>query len=383
MNIFDQMRDDLCSEIIKVPFNPDLTPRAQIEAAIASLPPRRCPQHLHELHHLDVGATVQNALRHDIGYDQVDWAVDFAATYDRCSQCPHDVSNRKVETENCAVGRWHYIKSVRMLDDKGIPLPRKFLNAVLEADQIPREQFGQWLAGEAELRCEAGNQMLRRRDASMTPPFKEWAISPHFPHCPRCLLERLGISNDESGATFDSFKINPPTISKHLEICRSFAAAPKGVLLLLGGCGAGKTHLAIAILREQLIRQAGKLAFIKHRHFLARHCHAQRPVAFGDQPPASPLEKCQEAKILVYDELTANTDNNRACEDVLLDLFERRITNFKPSIITSNLLPGELEAAVGTRLFDRLRRAAFAVLEFGFESKRPGLNEDYLRQCPS
>ena len=84
--------------------------------------------------------------------------------------------------------------------------------------------------------------------------------------------------------------------------------------------------------------------------------------------------------MLVYDELSVTTDLGRAYEDVLLDLFEHRIGYSKPSVITTNSSRDELEAALGSRLYDRLRRAAFAVLEFGFESKRSSLNADYLNR---
>jgi DNA replication protein DnaC len=107
-----------------------------------------------------------------------------------------------------------------------------------------------------------------------------------------------------------------------------------------------------------------------------------RPIAFGTEAPESPLTRCQASSLLVYDELAAASDG-RNCEDVLLDLFEYRIGHFKPSVITTNLNLGELEAALGTRLYDRLRRAASTVLEFGFESKRKGLNADYLSRVPS
>jgi hypothetical protein len=103
-------------------------------------------------------------------------------------------------------------------------------------------------------------------------------------------------------------------------------------------------------------------------------------VSFGKEAPESPLKGCQEASLLVYDELTPATDNNRACEDFLLDLFEHRIGHYKPSIITASVTPSELETMPGSRLYDRLRRAAFAVLEFGFESKRKALNADYLNR---
>ena len=143
---------------------------------------------------------------------------------------------------------------------------------------------------------------------------------------------------------------------------------------MLGNNGTAKTHLAIAILRESLRQRKSGQRFIKHRHFLAQHSRSLRPVPFGDEPPESPLAGSQQSELLVYDEFTATTDANRACEDVLLDLFDPRIGHFKPSIITSNVSLDDLEAALGSKLYDRLRRAAFAVLEFSFESKRPQFN---------
>ena len=365
-------------DIIRVAFDPDRTPRAQIEAAIAAVAPRQCRRHPDQTLPVDSEATVRNALSNYDGIHSHRWCVEFQATYERCGGCPHTEQADEIEVEDCAVGPVRFgNRFIGTCDETGKPVPTQHGSARLEADQTARAQFQAWLKTAAGLRCPSSDQMLPRRKAQMFAPFPSWAIEPKFPPCLRCSLERLGIAPDESGASFDNFRPDPPALREHLKVCRAFAAAPKGVLLMVGNTGTGKTHLAIVTMRELLRRGEHGLVLVKHRHFLAGHWQSLRPVAFGDETPASPLAVCQESPLLVYDELTATTDA-RASEDVLLDLFEKRIGHFKPSIITANLSREELEPVLGTRLHDRLRRAAFAVLEFGFESKRPGLNSDYL-----
>lgn len=384
-NLIQQIRAAANPNAIKIPFDPDRSPRQQIEAAIAMVKARICERHPHEILPVDRMATVRSALHHDYPYEEQPHVVEFTATYDRCLQCPQSNIDHDIEVENCAVGIHRFGKhDLHIRDEKGIPLPHCYGSAHLETDRSAREQFDAWLGHGAGCSCRFSNQTLHRRDADMKMPFESWFIEPQFAPCLQCRVECLGISPDEARASFDKFVVDPPAIRQHLETCRAFANAPNGTLLLLGGVGTGKTHLAIAILRELLRKRTSNLLFVKHRHFLAQHWHALRPVAFGEEPPESPLARCQEASLLVYDELTVTTDNSRAYEDLLLDLFEKRIGHFKPSIITANVKPDELEVVLGSRLYDRMRRANFAMLEFGFDSKRKSLNEDYLnRNRPS
>jgi DNA replication protein DnaC len=199
--------------------------------------------------------------------------------------------------------------------------------------------------------------------------------------CPSCSLESLGLTPAEAQASFDNFRIEPPAIKAQFDKCRDFAADPKGQLILVGNVGTGKTHLSVATLRDQLHRGSTDLCFVRHRDFLRQLVLARRPFPFDEKPPKDPMDRCRRASLLVYDDLTANVDSGRPFEDALLELFEYRIGHFLPSVISANISPAELEVVLGSRLLDRFRAANFALLEFGFESKRRSLNSDYLERC--
>lgn len=383
-NSFQRMRSGADPRAIEIPFDPSRTIRQQIETALSSVPAGSCDRHPHEQQPVDINSIIQAAIHHDYPYREEIRRVEFNATYDRCAICPHNDARHGTEVEKCPVGPLRLGRNDICIRDKdGKPLVQRHGNHRLEADQSAQEQFQAWLDSNSTYRCELGNQLLQRRDAHMTRPFESWRIIPEFVPCLQCGLERLGITPDEAHASFDNFVIDTPAMREIVEECRAFAAAPHGVLLMLGNTGTGKTHLAIAILRELLRRRVVGLRFIKHRHFLGQHWRALRPVPFGEEPPESPLADHQRSAVLFYDELTTTTDNNRAYEDVLLDLFEHRNGHFKPTIVTANVSRADLEATLGSRLYDRLRRVNFAVLEFGFESKRGALNADYLNRTRS
>ena len=116
---------------INIPFDPARTPRAQIEAALASLPGSRCVKHPHELRPVDKRLTVMRAIQPDYGteFTGPSHACQFTATHD----------NREGRQLYTALGfEW------------------------LQADRIPQEQFEAWRsAREAALRREFGNGVPR------------------------------------------------------------------------------------------------------------------------------------------------------------------------------------------------------------------------------
>jgi DNA replication protein DnaC len=356
------------SELITVPFNPDRSPRSQIEAAIASLPPRPCERHPHELRPVASEATLARTL---LDYPK----PQFTAIYERCVQCPLSQAGRGKDTKGCPVA------SASSAHDEHYRLwPTASRSLDLETDRSAREVFNTWLQGSPALWCGQARAFLPLSKAGLPSEFEPLLVRPQFAKCPQCALEGLDITPDDAFHSFANFEADPPELAQYLAKCREFAANPHGVLLMLGNCGTGKTHLAIAILRELLRLGARSLVFITHRKFVDDFRLSVRPVAFRQEPPEDPLIRCRETSLLVYDDLTPLTDQ-RDSEGVLLDLLEYRINHYKPTVITANITRADLEAAIGSRLFDRFRRATFAVLEFDFPSRRSKSNADYLQRC--
>ena len=91
MSIIDILNDTNNMSIINSPCDPARTPRAQIEAAVASLPPCPCKQHPHELRPVGKQHTVLCTLNTNQN------RVEFAASYKRCSRCGHSQQTTMLE----------------------------------------------------------------------------------------------------------------------------------------------------------------------------------------------------------------------------------------------------------------------------------------------
>lgn len=348
-------------DAIEIPFDTTRTPRDQIVSAVAAIPPTKCKRHPHVTRQFIADYTVDDTLR---GIHPPH--LLFNITFHRCSKCPYKIISNEKVIANCAVGPLRLFESdCSQRDADGTPVPHWGGSANLVADQVPIEQLQRWLVKNGRWWCVRGGEALTLHTSTITPTFESLIVQPRFMICPQCRLEFHGVSPDNSFASFDNLIVDLPTIQQHLDCCRAFAANPEGTLLMLGNCGTIKTHLAIAILRERIRLQAMSLRFVKHRHFLSKCRRAARP--FQLLPECSPLDCCQNVGLLVYDELTPN-DGAADYEDTLLDLFESRSGNHRPTIITANICREQLESAIGSRLFDRLRRASRATLDFGLES---------------
>jgi DNA replication protein DnaC len=118
---------------------------------------------------------------------------------------------------------------------------------------------------------------------------------------------------------------------------------PRG-LLLQGTSGVGKTHLAVSIIREASYAKIPSL-FVNVPEWL----NSLKDSWEGGAPVLSP----REFTLLVIDDLGAEqgTDWSR---DQLYSLINHRQTNHLATIVTSNLMVGELRDRLGSPTVSRL-----------------------------
>ena len=125
-------------------------------------------------------------------------------------------------------------------------------------------------------------------------------------------------------------------------------------LLVVGGIGTGKTHLAVGILKDLIVKYGTSCMFCDYRELLK-----QIQNSYNDSVQATELQVLRpvfEADVLVLDELGAVKPSEWVWDTVSLVLNTRYNDN-RTTIITTNF-PDEAAAAVGGP--DAKRTLAFA-----------------------
>ncbi|MBI5350931.1 MAG: ATP-binding protein, partial [Chloroflexi bacterium] len=156
--------------------------------------------------------------------------------------------------------------------------------------------------------------------------------------------------------TFESFKpeghaANPRQVSSlklAFDQAKKYAESPRGWLLLHGGYGCGKTHLAAAIANAQLAR-GGEVMFVNAPDLLD-HLRA----TFG---PASEVsyddmfDRVRNIPMLVIDDLGAESPTQWA-QEKFYQIFNHRYNAGLPTVITSNVELERIEPRLRSRLVD-------------------------------
>jgi DNA replication protein DnaC len=129
-------------------------------------------------------------------------------------------------------------------------------------------------------------------------------------------------------------------------------------LLILGTCGVGKTHLAVALLKQVITEKSDGGLFYDFRDLLREIQASWNSISQASELDI--LRPVLEARILVLDELGANKPTEWV-RDTIAHIINCRYNDKKLTIFTSNYLdtpakPGEetLADRIGVRLRSRL-----------------------------
>ncbi len=145
------------------------------------------------------------------------------------------------------------------------------------------------------------------------------------------------------------------------EAARAFAAQPQGWLLLEGGYGCGKTHLAAAIGNARIAR-GEEVLFITSPDLLD---HLRVSYSDDSQSYDDTFERLKGVGLLILDDLGVENPSPWAKEK-LFQLLNYRYTQRMTTVITTNAELDRLDPRLKSRLLDvdRTRRAAISAPDY-------------------
>lgn len=181
-------------------------------------------------------------------------------------------------------------------------------------------------------------------------------------------MAAAGIPKRYEHCRLDTFRDTSPVLRNAKKRVQEFVdlwpSLPEGKgLLLMGGCGSGKTHLAVAALLEVIhTAKPGRVLFANFQDLIQ-----EIQASFdSDETPgkAEIMRPILEADLLVLDELGSQKPT-QFVQDILYYVINTRYNEERTTIFTTNYLdhPAEakqerLEDRIGVRLRSRLAEMA-------------------------
>jgi DNA replication protein DnaC len=187
----------------------------------------------------------------------------------------------------------------------------------------------------------------------------------------KVLLSEARIPKRYEHCDLDSYLPNEPSQKTAKMIVTKFIEQYPLVdtgLLFLGGCGVGKTHLAVALLKEVIRKTGDKGLFYDFRDLLREIQGSWNSVSQTSELEV--LRPVLDARILVLDELGANKPTIWV-RDTISHIINCRYNEKNTTIFTSNYLDNPIrqgEESLTDRIEARLRSRLYemcSVVEIG------------------
>lgn len=179
----------------------------------------------------------------------------------------------------------------------------------------------------------------------------------------------VGVGKRFADATFENYISMGDEQDEVFKYLKDEYAYPAS-LLLLGGVGTGKTHLACSLLKRIYFELGGVVRYITAYDMLL--CVKE---TWGGDEDRDETERDvinyfgREVDFLVIDEIgkTFGSDTEKI---LFFEILDRRYRACKPTVLCSNCGYGDLKDVLGVSVLDRLREDGGKVLLLNWESHR-------------
>lgn len=179
-------------------------------------------------------------------------------------------------------------------------------------------------------------------------------------------IGRACIPEDFKEKTFDTFEVKTENQQRNLDLCRRYVCNWKSVrdngysLLFFGNPGTGKSHLACSIVRSLL---PGITALYARVPDVISYVRSQWR-ADADESEHAAKRRFIDLDLLVLDEIgvQAGTANEQS---ILFQIIDGRLSENRPTIFLTNLMPRALAEVLGDRVMDRINGKSYAMQFIG------------------
>jgi len=185
-------------------------------------------------------------------------------------------------------------------------------------------------------------------------------------------LGRSGIPTRFKNHSFETFKPESEDQKKKKQLCADYAKNfsrnfDLGTsMIFCGKTGTGKTHLACSIANDTI--QQGRTAVFMSVIRAIRQIKDtwSRDSKVKEQEA---IDWFKNPDLLILDEIGVQF-GTEAEKLVLFEILNNRYEDMKPTILISNLEPGDLKDFVGDRVMDRMKENGGRILRFDWNSNR-------------
>lgn len=192
-------------------------------------------------------------------------------------------------------------------------------------------------------------------------------------------IGRAGIPLRFKNRTFSSYVAHCDGAKKAYDMAKGYAdnfanyRANGGSLVMVGGVGTGKTHLAIAIAHEVIAQ--GYSPFFISIFSAIRHIKETWSKC-SETSESQAIADFVEPDLLIFDEVGVQFGSD-AEKLILFEIFNRRYEEVKPTIVLSNESVDGLREFLGERVVDRMRENAPPVIRCNWESYRRSVGGEH------